>query len=405
MEYIIIGLLVFVIIAQLIILLTSRRKNDNENITEIVNSAMKNVGGILNESQRSIGKIQSDNLRDINANISDRLILLEKRFETLESANNERMTRIQDTVERKLDQIEKSNSEKLDNMRTVVDEKLQKTLEKKMNDSFVLVNDRLKQVYEGLGEMRTLASGVGDLKKVLMNVKTRGILGEIQLGAILEEILAPEQYDTNTTTIPGSRNVVEYAIKLPADDDATVYLPIDSKFPSEAYIKLHDAYETAEPERVAAAKSEFIARIKSFAKDIHTKYIEPPYTTDFAIMFLPSESVYAEAVNCGLIEILQKEYKVNIAGPSTMAALLNSLQMGFRTLAIQKRSAQVWEILGAVKTEFDKFGDILEKTQTRLMQINTDLDKLVVTRTNAIKRKLRDVERLDEGSAQEIIDK
>lgn len=405
MEYIITVLLSVILVIQIIILVFSGRKNSVENIRDVVNSAISNVGGILNESQRSIGKIQSDNLKNINSNISDRLMLLEKRFETLDTANNERMARIQDTVEKKLDRIEKSNAEKLDNMRTVVDEKLQKTLETKMNESFVLVNDRLKQVYEGLGEMRTLASGVGDLKKVLMNVKTRGILGEIQLGAILEEILAPEQYDSNTATVPGSRNVVEYAIKLPADDDATIYLPIDSKFPSDAYIKLHDAYEAAEPERIATARSEFVTRIKSFAKDIHTKYIEPPYTTDFAIMFLPSESVYAETVNCGLIEILQKEYKVNIAGPSTMAALLNSLQMGFRTLAIQKRSAQVWDVLGAVKTEFDKFGDVLEKTQTRLMQINTDLDKLVVTRTNAIKRKLRDVERLDEDSAQEIMDK
>lgn len=405
MNYIIVCLLTVIVIVQLIILLVVRNGSDYEKIREYINTSIGNIGGILNENQKSIGKIQSENLKHINANISDRLILLEKRFETLDSANNERMARIQESVEKRLDRIEKSNSEKLDNMRHVVDEKLQKTLESKMNESFMLVNERLKQVYEGLGEMKSLASGVGDLKKVLTNVKTRGILGEIQLGAILEEILAQEQYDTNIATIPGSRNVVEYAVKLPSDDSRSIYLPIDSKFPSDAYIKLHDAYEAADSDKIKLAKTEFIARIKSFAKDIHIKYVEPPYTTDFAIMFLPSEGVYAEIVNCGLVESLQRDYKVNVAGPSTMAALLNSLQMGFRTLAIQKRSAQVWEILGAVKTEFDKFGDVLEKTQTKLTQINTDLDKLVGTRTNAIKRRLRDVERLDDDTAREIIEK
>lgn len=273
-----------------------------------------------------------------------------------------------------------------------------------MTQSFRLVNERLEQVYKGLGEMQTLAVGVGDLKKVLSNVKTRGILGEIQLGAILEEILSPEQYAANIATVPGSKNVVEYAVKLPGDDGAPVYLPIDSKFPGDAYVALQDAYDSGSAEAVQAAFQTLSARIKSFAKDIHDKYIEPPHTTEFGIMFLPFEGLYAEVVNRGLVEVLQRDYKVNIAGPSTMAALLNSLQMGFRTVAIQKRSSEVWAILGAVKTEFDKFGDILAATQNRLNQAGAELDKLVGVRTRAIQRKLRSVEKLDDTPSSQWLE-
>ena len=400
MEYITIGLLVLVII--LLIAVITKSKSDNTE--EVISRSIGNVSDIISRNQREIGTIQADNLKNINSNINDRLILLEKRFETLENTNSEKMSDIRNTMEKRLEQIEKTNSEKLDNMRHTVDEKLQSTLESKMNESFKLVNERLKQVYEGLGEMKTLASGVGDLKKVLSNVKTRGILGEIQLGSILEEILAPEQYETNVATIPGSRNMVEFAIKLPGDGERPVYLPIDSKFPSDAYIKLKEAYDSANQDAVKSAKSELITRIKAFAKDIHTKYIEVPHTTEFGIMFLPSEGLYAEVVNCGLVEILQREYKINIAGPSTMAAMLNSLRMGFKTLAIEKRSAEVWEVLGAVKTEFDKFGAILDKTQDRLNQINTDLDKLIGTRTNAIRRKLKSVESLDDEKAAALLE-
>jgi len=400
MEYILILLLILVIIIQIVILIKSK----NTNVEEAIGRSIGNVSDIISKNQREIGTMQSDNLKNINTSINDRLMLLEKRFETLENTNSEKMSDIRSTMEKRLEQIEKTNSEKLDNMRHTVDEKLQSTLENKMNESFKLVNDRLKQVYEGLGEMRTLASGVGDLKKVLSNVKTRGILGEIQLGAILEEILAPEQYETNVITVPGSRNAVEFAIKLPGDGDRTVYMPIDSKFPADAYVKLKDAYDNANQDEIKAAKAELVTRIKSFAKDIHTKYIDVPNTTEFGIMFLPSEGLYAEAVNCGLIEILQREYKINLAGPSTMAAMLNSLRMGFKTLAIQKRSAEVWEVLGAVKTEFDKFGAILDKTQDRLNQINTDLDKLIGTRTNAIRRKLKSVESLDDEKTAELLE-
>ena len=392
-----------IIILLLIILILKPKDNIKESIQ------------LISENQKEIGRLQRENLSEIGASVSksleaseksqtDKLQILEKRFETLEKTNEQKLENMRETIERRLTHIQRDNNEKMDDMRRVVDEKLQKTIDTKMTESFKLVNERLEQVYKGLGEMQTLATGVGDLKKVLSNVKTRGILGEIQLGAILEEILSPEQYETNFATIPDSKNVVEYAIKLPADDDRYIYLPIDSKFPQDAYIKLQDAYEAADPAAVKAAVSELTQRIKAFAKDIHTKYVEAPYTTDFAIMFLPFEGLYAEVVKHGLLETLQRDYKINIAGPSTMAALLNSLQMGFKTLALQKRSADVWQILGAVKTEFGKFSDVLEGTQKKLNQINSDLDKLVGTRTNQIIRKLKDVEKLDEDTAQKLLE-
>ena len=258
-------------------------------------------------------------------------------------------------------------------------------------------------MYKGLGEMQTLANGVGDLKKVLSNVKTRGILGEVQLGAILREILAPGQYEENVAVLPHSDNRVEFAVKLPGDDGGPVYLPIDSKFPGDAYAELQRAYDSGSPEEISAAFAILASRIKLFAKDIRDKYIEPPYTTNFGIMFLPFEVLYAEVVNRGLLETLQNEYNVNIAGPSTMAALLNSLQMGFKTIAIQKRSGEVWKVLGAVKAEFGKFEGILTNTQRKLDNIGRDLDQLVGTRTRAINRKLRDVETLEEGESARLL--
>ncbi len=329
---------------------------------------------------------------------------MEQRIRTLESMNEQKLDAIRTTIEQRLQHLQADNNRRLDEMRRTVDERLQKTLEDTMTQSFRLVNERLEQVYKGLGEMQTLAGGVGDLKRVLSNVKTRGILGEIRLGLILEDILAPEQYETNVATVPGSAAVVEFAIKLPGADGEQVYLPIDSKFPSDAYAALQDAYDSGSAEAVQAAAQSMITRIKSFAKDIHDKYVEPPYTTDFAIMFLPFEGLYAEAVNRGLVEILQRDYKVNLAGPSTMAALLNALQMGFRTLAIQKQSGEVWKLLGAVRTEFDKFGDILATTQTRLEQANKELDKLVGVRTRAIRRRLREVERLDDTESASLLE-
>lgn len=344
-------------------------------------SSIKNMGEMIAQSQRSFSQSQAEKSAQI-----------EERLKTFSLENEQKLDNIRKSVESRLDFLQKDNSLKLDEMRKTVDEKLQKTLEDKMNKSFSLVNERLEQVYKGLGEMQNLAVGVGDLKKVLSNVKTRGILGEIQLGAILEEILSPEQYDENVATKKGSKNVVEFAIKLPADDDKFIYLPIDSKFPGETYEHLKDALESGDKDTIETARKQLVSTIKSEAKDIHDKYVSPPETTEFAIMFLPFEGLYSEVVNMGLVEVLQREYKVNIAGPSTMAALLNSLQMGFKTLAVQKRSAEVWEILGSVKQEFDKFNDVLVLTQQRLDQANKELDKLVGVRTRQIQRKLKDVQ-------------
>ena len=289
----------------------------------------------------------------------------EQRFKTFAMENAQRMEQIRRSVERQLADIREDNGKKLDEMRSIVDEKLQKTLEDKLSRSFALVSERLEQVYKGLGEMQTLASGVGDLSKVLSNVKTRGILGEIQLGAILGEMMAPEQYEVNAKVKQATNERVEFAIKLPADD-GTVLLPIDSKFPADAYTNLMDAYEQGNADAVKAAQAVLKGRIKEFAADIAKKYINPPYTTEFAVMFLPTEGLYAEVLRLNLMEPIQREYRVSIAGPSTMAALLNSLQMGFKSVAIQKRSGEVWKVLGAVKTEFAAFEKTLAKTRDRL---------------------------------------
>lgn len=406
-SYILIALCIVIIVLLIMLLARGSKPADTGALTEEYrqeSSRLRSeINTLVNSSVKSIGDVVFNNQKEIGHMQSEKLTALEKRFEALERSNVQSMEQMRKTVEDRVSAIQKDNNAQLEKIRVVVDEKLQKTLDAKMTESFKLVTERLQQVYEGLGEMKNLAAGVGDLKKVLSNVKTRGILGEIQLGAILEEILSPEQYDVNVQTIPGSKNFVEYAIKLPADDGRHVYLPIDSKFPADSYHALCDAYESGDSDAVKAASAELVSRIKAFAKDIKTKYIEVPYTTDFGVMFLPFEGLYAEAVKLGLVETLQTSYKVNIAGPSTMAAFLNSLQMGFRTLALQKRSAQVWDILGAVKTEFDKFGSVLTKTQERLNQINGDLDKLVGTRTNAIIRKLRDVERLDENTSAALL--
>ena len=308
-------------------------------------------------------------------------------------------------TEQKLDQMRRSLTESLDRMqgasqqqletiRKTVDEKLQQTLERKLNESFRQVSQQLEQVYKGLGEMQSLASGVGDLKKVLSNVKTRGVLGEIQLGAILEQLLTPEQYATNVATKKGSAANVEYAIRLPGSDGAPVWLPIDAKFPLDAYEQVLKAYDTADAAQVESAVKQLKARVKSFANDVQSKYIDPPNTTDFAILFIPVEGLYAELVRAGMVEDLQRDYKVTLAGPTTMSALLNSLQMGFRTLAIQKRSGEVWKVLGAVKTAFENFATVLESTQNRLNQANAELDKLVGVRTRQIQRTLKNVESL-----------
>ena len=399
-------ILVVVLLVLAVMLLVRQRPQDGGS----ANSSITALGTLVSQNLREGREAQLSQLSAMDKSlagrmtgVTDQLGQFERRLHGFTAETTQNLENIRVTVDQNLRAMQADNNKKLDDMRQIVDEKLQKTLSDRMNQSFQLVNERLEQVYKGLGEMQTLAQGVGDLKKVLTNVKTRGIVGEIQLGAILEDILAPEQYATNLATRPGSRNVVEYAVKLPVEDGGHVWLPIDSKFPGDTYGALRDAYETGSREQIDACVKQLIATLKAEAKDIRDKYLEPPYTTEFGILFLPFEGLYAEAVNRGMVEVLQRDYHVNLAGPSTMAALLNSLQMSFRTIAIQKRSGEVWQVLGAVKTEFDKFEACLTQTQNRLDQASRELDKLVGTRTRAIQRRLRGVTELSEAESQSVL--
>ena len=339
--------------------------------------------------------------KELRENRKEMLMYMQTSFQTINKTlsdasmqNEQKLENIRMTMENRIARMQEDNNLQLTRMRQTVDEKLQQTLEDRISKSFEAVRRSLEEVYKGLGEMQTLASGVGDLKKVLSNVKTRGILGEIQLGAILEQILSKDQYAENVCTKKSSTERVEFAVKMPGDGVETVFLPIDAKFPGDAYANLMNAYESGDPGAIGEMRKILMNAVKKSGKDIREKYIDPPFTTDFAIMFLPFEGLYAEAVNLGAMEILQKDFKVVIAGPATMAALLNSLQMGFKTLAIQKHSGEVWHVLGAVKAEFDKFGDVLNATQQRINQANMELDKLVGTRTRSIQRTLRNVQNL-----------
>jgi DNA recombination protein RmuC len=337
--------------------------------------------------------------------------LLDQRHElstalaTLGSSFREDLSRLSDTVERRLLRIQDDSAQKLDEMRRTVDEKLQGTLEKRLGESFRLVSERLEQVHKGLGEMQSLASGVGDLKRVMSNVKTRGTWGEIQLGSLLEQILSPDQYEKNVRTRPGSSAHVEYAIKFPGngEDGGCVYLPIDAKFPVEDYQRLVEAQEHADPIAAESAGKQLEARVRASAREIADKYVAPPATTDFALLFLPTEGLYAEVVRrTDLVELLQRESRVVVAGPTTLAALLNSLQMGFRTLAIQKRSSEVWEVLGAIKTEFSKFGDVMVKVQKKLAEAGSVIEQ-AQTRTRVIERKLKQVEAMPGQEAEKLL--
>jgi DNA recombination protein RmuC len=307
----------------------------------------------------------------------------------------------------KQEELVKTTEAKLERMRETVDEKLHKTLEERLGQSFKIVSERLEAVQKGLGEMQNLAQGVGDLKKVLTNVKTRGVVGEIALGSILEQLLSPEQYDANVKTKKGSNDHVEFAVRLPgmeAGDGHHVYLPIDAKFPQEDYLRLQQAYEVGDVTAVEAANRALAQAVKKFAKDIRDKYIDPPHTTDFGIMFLPMEGLFAEIVRQpDLVAQLQREFQIIVTGPTTLAAMLNSLQMGFRTLAIQKRSSEVWRILGAVKTEFGRFGGVLEKAQKKMLEANQEIDTLVGTRTRMLLSKLKNVEAIDGAAAAALL--
>ena len=405
--YILLGIIAVLLVIAMIKISSLEKKlaagSDSAEIkNEIARSRTETLQNV-NSSFQMLGEMISNNMKESAKAQDMRLAELNTRFSNMAVENEQKLDNIRTAMESKIKALTDENSVQLEKMRATVDEKLQKTLEERLSQSFKLVSERLEEVYKGLGEMQNLASGVGDLKKVLSNVKTRGILGEIQLSAILEQVLTKEQYDENVATKKGSSDRVEFAIRLPGDEDGVVYLPIDAKFPADKYSNLADAYEKGDKAQIEACGRALEASIKASAKYIHDKYVDPPATTDFAILFLPFEGLYAEVVRRGMVEVLQREYKVNIAGPTTMAALLNSLQMGFRTLAIEKHSSRVWDVLGAVKTEFGKFEKTLKKAQERINQANNELDALIGTRTNVIQRRLRDVTALPEETSSGLL--
>ena len=388
-----------------------------ENRSELNASLMQNrkenadaIDRLTKQLEDKLERINENMLRSTKENREDIKTTL-KEFQDSFSSEIKKFTEAQgqkfDAMATKQDELVKSTELKLEKMRETVDEKLHKTLEERLGQSFKLVSERLEAVQKGLGEMQTLANGVGDLKKVLNNVKTRGVLGEYQLGNILEQILAPEQYDANVKTKKGSNDLVEFAIKLPGKDDegAQVYLPIDAKFPQDDYVRLQDAFDAGDAVGIETATKSLMNAVKKFAKDIHEKYVDPPHTTDISILFLPVEGLYAEVVrHPQMVSDLQRDYQVIITGPSTLAAILNSFAMGFRTLAIQKRSSEVWKVLGAVKTEFSKFGGVLEKAQKKINEANKELDALVGTRTKMMLSKLKKVEELPGPEADSLLE-
>ena len=371
----------------------SFKEEMRHNREEIAGSVRMLNENILNQL-KTIADIQKDQLE-----------IFSKQLMSLTQSNEQRLDRMRDTIEERLKSLQEENAKKLAEMRELVDKELHATLEKRLGESFRLVSERLEQVHKGLGEMQALASSVGDLKKVLSNVKTRGILGEIQLGALLEQMLTPEQYVKNFITKKGSNERVEYAIKLPGKDDSGrfVYLPIDAKFHEADYQRLIEAYENGDHALIEEAARQLEQKIKNSAKDIRDKYLDPPHTTDFAIMFLPVEGLYAEVLRRpGLFETLQREYRVTVTGPTTLSAFLNSLQMGFRTLAIEKRSSEIWELLGAVKTEFSKFGDLLDKTHKKLLEASNTIED-AARRSRSIERRLRSIQQIPQDRASELL--
>lgn len=365
------------------------------NLQNLQMANQKSVNGMLDNRLLENSKVNQETLQSFQQLLASTSFQNEQRLEAMRTQIESSLSTLKDTLAQQVSNLQTENSKKLDEMRQTVDEKLQKTLEERISKSFSLVSERLEMVAKGLGEMTNLATGVGDLKRILSNVKTRGILGETQLSSILQQILTEDQYLTNVATRPNSRQVVEFAIKLPGDGGGDVLLPIDSKFPLEDYHRLNEAYENNDVSGIELYTKSLESSIKSFAKDIHTKYIQVPHTTDFAILFLPIEGLYATAVRGGLVDYLQQNYRVTLAGPTTMAALLNSLKMGFQTLAIQKRSSEVWKILASVKNEFATFAKVLSDHQQRLNQANEELDKLVGVRTRRINSTLNKIETLE----------
>ncbi|MBX7045494.1 MAG: DNA recombination protein RmuC [Ignavibacteria bacterium] len=421
MEIILIILVVLVIVFQIILLLKSSKgssgtdadiKNSLSFTNEYITRVESSVKDEISRNREEFNKLSKDNRTELNNSFSEFNITIKEKFDELTGKQKElsdvtekRLEKMRETVESKLKSIQEDNTTQLEKMRATVDEKLQSTLEKRLGDSFKIVSERLEKVHQGLGEMQNLASGVGDLKKVLSNVKTRGVFGEYQLENILEQLLTPEQYAKNVKTKAGSNDSVEFAIKMPGKDDTNgvLWLPIDAKFPTEVYQALSAAYDSGDTVILEAAKKELTNNIKRNAKYIADKYIDPPNTTDFGIMFLPFESLYAEVLRIpGLFEQVQREYKITITGPTTISALLNSLQMGFKTLAIGKRSSEVWQLLGAVKTEFSNYGTLVEKSRKKISEAATVLDN-IGTRSRAIERKLRDVQELPSSDAVNLL--
>lgn len=399
-------LLLLIVIIALLINLKNKNNNSDSLRQEISTMLMHTREELLNNISTKISEngntqqLQLANLTNIN----------EQKLENTRKNMEEKLELIRRTVEDRLLYMQKDNADKLEKMRVTVDEKLQGTLEQRLGESFKVVNDRLESVYKGLGEMQSLAQGVGDLKKIFTNVKARGTWGEIELGNILQEYLTPDQYICSAKTKPNATEFVEFAIKLPGKTDGqNVLLPVDSKFPVEDYKRLVDAQEAGDVVQINDARKSLENSIKLFAKDIHDKYIETPFTTDFGIMFLPTESLYCEVVkNTVLVEVLAQKFRVIVSGPNTFVALLNSLQMGFRTLAIEKRSSEVWTLLGGVKSEFEKFGDLLDKTNKKLQEISNTMER-ASAKTRTIQRKLKNVEALpvtdeDEFYGKDLMD-
>ncbi len=380
---------------------------------ELARGREETLSGVRQSREEMTGSITilGDSLlkrmSDIAGLQKNQLELFARQLKELTASNETRLDKLRDGVDSRLRLIQEDNSKKLEQMRATVDEKLHDTLEKRLGESFKLVSERLELVQRGLGEMQTLAVGVGDLKKVLTNVKSRGTFGEIQLASLLEQILAPAQYDSNVETRPGSGQRVEFALKLPGRDGGqggTVWLPLDAKFPQEDYLRLVEAQEIGDAAAAGEAARMLDRAVREMARNIRDKYLEPPHTTDFGVMFLPTEGLYAEVLRLpGLFDVLQREFKVIVAGPTTLAALLNSLQMGFRTLAIEKRSAEVWNLLGSVRSEFSKFGLILEKTRKKLQEAGNHID-VAATRTRVIERKLRDVQDIPHEYAEDLLE-
>ena len=400
MQLILLSVILILLIANLLVTLLKNNRLQTENLEKLMRQEMK-------ENREEMAR----NLRELRTELNQALSLSTQQMQTTLHRNlmtsNEMQREKFDAMNRQQDILVKSTEKRLDDMRLMVEEKLQKTLNERIGQSFELVRTQLENVQKGLGEMKTLAEDVGGLKKVLGNVKTRGTFGEVQLAALLEQMLSPEQYDANVKTRKNATEFVEFAIKLPGKDNGkdVVYLPIDAKFPKDVYEQYADACEDGDTALINSTSRQLETTIKRMAKDIHDKYIEPPFTTDFAIMFLPFESIYAEVIRrTALVETLQKEYKIVVTGPTTLGAILNSLQMGFRTLAIQKRTSEVWSVLGAVKTEFGKFGGMLEKVQKNLQNAGDQLEEVMGKRTRAIERKLRQVEALPTEDSHKMLE-